>query len=65
MLVWKPSRPGTLNSVLNDLVACPTVAIPTTVTRIQKVATMRLWARTQRVIVVIISGSLLVRLYAG
>jgi hypothetical protein len=54
-LVSKPWRPGTLNSLLNDFVACPTVAIPTIVTTIQNAATHRLCARTHRVLVVIIA----------
>jgi len=45
--------------LLKALVAWPTLAIPTTVTRIQKIATVPLCARTQRVIVVIMSGPLL------
>ena len=49
-LVTNPSRPGTENCLLNDWVDDPTVAIPTSVTRIQNDATMRLCARTQRVI---------------
>ncbi len=54
-LVVKPSRPGTLNFLLKELVEVPTVANPTSVIRIHALVTMRLWARTQRVIEVIMS----------
>ena len=54
-MVSYPSRPGTLNSLLNDFVAWPTVATPTIVTTIQNAATHRLCANTHRVIVVIIA----------
>ena len=47
-----------MNSLLNDLIVCETVAIPTIVTIIQNHATMRLWARTQRVTMVIMIGSI-------
>ena len=52
-LVSYPWRPGTLNSLLNALVACPTLAIPAIVTTTQNAATHRLCANTHRVIVVI------------
>jgi NCAIR mutase (PurE)-related protein len=57
-LVSNPWRPGTLNSLLNDFVDCPTVAMPTIVTTIQNAATHRLCASTHHVIEVIIARSL-------
>jgi hypothetical protein len=40
--VEKPSRPGTLNFLLNEPVADPTVAIPARVTTSHAIATIRL-----------------------
>ncbi len=54
-LVTQPSLPGTENFCLSALVADPAEAMPTRVRTTQKMTTMRLCARTQRV-----SGAILI-----
>jgi len=48
-LVSQPSRPGTENFCFSAFVAEPAEAMPTSVISTQKMTTMRLCARTQRV----------------
>jgi hypothetical protein len=48
-LVTQPSLPGTENFCFSALLAVPEEAMPTRVSTTQKMTTVRLWARTQRV----------------